>query len=360
MNSPRLTATQPRQWLTKLTLLCGLLISLTLSLSGCEQKQPLYQQQLLSLGTLIDITIYGVDEKTAQAGIKDVEQLMARLTHDWHAWRPSKLTEINRKLAAGETATLDDEGVFLIRTGIEKSQRSGGLFNPATGRLIGLWGFHSDDWSGNQPPAEARIQALLAGNPQMSDLVLEGHQLRSTNPAVELDLGAYAKGYAIDIAIDALRKHGINNAIVNAGGNLRMIGSKGKRPWRIGIRDPRGTGVIASLNAHNNEAVVTSGDYERYFEYKGQRYHHITDPRSGHPARGAIAATVIAADGLSADGASTALLIAGPDHWRETARAMGITEAMLIDDKGVVHITKALMQRIHFEKEPAPHIQVVD
>jgi len=177
---------------------------------------------------------------------------------------------------------------------------------------------------------------------------------------VALDLGAYAKGYAVDVAIEALRKRGIHNAIVNAGGNLRLIGSKGKRPWRIGVRDPRGAGVIASLEAGNDEAVITSGDYERYFDYQGQRYHHIIDPRSGYPARGAIATTIIARDGLSADVASTALLIAGPDHWRETARALGIEEAMLIDDKGVVHITRALMQRIHFEKEPAPRIDVVE
>jgi thiamine biosynthesis lipoprotein len=356
MNSPRFTPPLPLQWPTKLLLLCGLLISL----SGCEQKQPVYQQQLLALGTLIDITIYGSDDKTAQAAIQEVTQQMEGLHHNWHAWQPGKLTEINRKLAAGETASLDAEGVFLINRGMQLSQLSNNLFNPAVGKLIGLWGFHSDDWSGRQPPAAADIAALLAAKPQMSDLVLEANQLRSNNPAVELDLGAYAKGYAVDVAIATLRKHGINNAIVNAGGNLRLIGSKGKQPWRIGIRDPRGTGVIASLEAGNDEAVITSGDYERYFEYQGQRYHHIIDPRNGYPARGAIATTIIAADGLTADVASTALLIAGPDHWRETARVLGIEEAMLIDDKGVVHITRALMQRIHFEKEPAPQIQVVD
>lgn len=342
-------------WLKLFFICCTLL-----TLNGCEQKQPVYQQQLLTLGTLIDITIYGVDEKTAQAGIKEVEGLMEGLHHNWHAWQPSRLTEINQKLAAGEAATLDSEGQLLISKGMELSQRSNNLFNPAVGKLIGLWGFHSDEWSGNHPPADADLQPLLNGKPQMSDLILEGDQLRSTNPAVELDIGAYAKGYAVDIAIEALRKHGINNAIVNAGGNLRLIGSKGKRPWHIGVRDPRGTGVIAALDARHDEAVITSGDYERYFDYQGQRYHHILDPRSGAPARGAIAVTVIADSGMLADAASTALFIAGPERWRETAKAMGIDEAMLIDDKGVVHITRALLQRIHFEKEPAPTLDVVD
>ncbi|MDZ4261424.1 MAG: FAD:protein FMN transferase, partial [Pseudomonadota bacterium] len=171
MNPPRLTPLQPRQWLTKLALLCGLLIVL----SGCEQKQPVYQQQLLALGTLIDITIYGSDDKTAQAAIKEVTQQMEGLHHNWHAWQPGKLTEINRKLAAGETASLDAEGVLLINRGMQLSQLSNNLFNPAVGRLIGLWGFHSDDWSGKQPPAADDIAALLADKPQMSDLVLEAN-----------------------------------------------------------------------------------------------------------------------------------------------------------------------------------------
>ncbi len=338
----------------------GLLGALLLTLGGCTEKPNLYQQQLLALGTLIDISIYGSDEATAQTAIKEVQGQMEQLHHNWHPWQPGKLTEINRKLAAGEEAALDDEGRFLINRGMTLSQQSGNLFNPAVGGLIGLWGFHSDDWSGKQPPAAADIATQVAAHPQMSALTLEAGRLRSQNPAVTLDLGAYAKGYAVDIAIKTLRQHGINNAIVNAGGNLRLIGSKGKQPWRIGIRDPRGTGVIASLESSGDEAVITSGDYERYFEYQGQRYHHIIDPRSGYPARGAVATTVIAADGLTADAASTALFIAGPDHWYQVAQAMGIKEAMLIDEQGTVHITQALMQRIHFEQKPAPTIHLVD
>ena len=338
----------------------GVLSALLLTLSGCAERPPLYQQQLLALGTLIDISIYGGDDKTAQAAVKEVQGQMERLHHSWHPWQPGTLTEINRKLAAGEAAALDDEGRFLISQGMRLSQQSGNLFNPAVGTLIGLWGFHSDDWSGKQPPPAAEIAARVAEQPQMSALTLEAGHLRSQNPAVMLDLGAYAKGYAVDIAIKILRQHGIHNAIVNAGGNLRLIGSKGKQPWRIGIRDPRGTGVIASLESNGDEAVITSGDYERYFEYQGQRYHHIIDPRSGYPARGAIATTVIAADGLTADAASTALFIAGPDHWYATAKAMGIKEAMLIDEQGTVHITRALSQRIHFEQNPAPTVHLVD
>lgn len=343
------------RWLIPLLLFSGML-----TLSGCDQRAPVHQQQLLALGTLIDITLYGSDDNTAQAAIKEVTQQMEALHHSWHAWQPGKLTEINHKLAAGENARLNAEGLFLINRGKELSQLSNNLFNPAVGKLIGLWGFHNDDWSGRQPPAAAEIAALLATKPQMSDLTLEADQLQSSNPAVALDLGAYAKGYAVDMAIATLRKHGINNAIVNAGGNLRLIGSKGKQPWRIGIRDPRGAGVLASLEAGKDEAVITSGDYERYFEFQGKRYHHIIDPRSGYPAGGVTSVTVIADDGLTADAASTALFIAGVAQWRDTARAMGIKEAMLIDEKGVVHITRALMQRIHFEKEPVPQTQVVD
>lgn len=193
----------------------------------------------------------------------------------------------------------------------------------------------------------------------MSKLVLEDDQLSSDNPDVLIDVGGYAKGYAVDQAIDQLRHMGINNAIVNAGGDLRAIGSKGKKSWRIGIRHPRQPGVIASLETHGDESVFTSGDYERYFEYQGQRYHHIIDPRIGRPAQNTSSVTIIHRDAISADAAATAVFIAGPEQWRETARAMGIDEVMLIDQQGVIYMTEAMTRRVHFETDtPAKTIIV--
>ncbi len=320
-------------------------------LSGCEQRPQVYQQQVLALGTLVDISIYGVDEEQAAKAVTAVTNKMEAIHHNWHAWQPSKLTYINQQLAAGNTVSLDQEQQQLIQTGITLARQSNDLFNPAAGKLIALWGFHSDERPDAAPPTETNISALVTTAAKMSELTLDGNQLSSTNPDVMIDVGGYAKGYAVDQGIDTLRRMGINNAIINAGGDLRAIGSKGKYPWRIGIRHPRQAGVIASLETHADESVFTSGDYERYFEYHGQRFHHIIDPRVGRPAQGTSSVTIIHKNASSADAAATAIFIAGPSQWRETAQAMGIEEVMLIDAAGTIHMTEAMGQRIHLESD---------
>ena len=334
-------------------------ISLVLFFTGCEQRPQVYQQQVLALGTLVDISIYGVDEEQAAKAVTVVTNKMEAIHHDWHAWQPSKLTYINEQLAAGNTVSLNKEQQQLIQIGITLAKQSNDLFNPAAGKLIALWGFHSDDRPDAAPPADDNIKALVAAQAKMSELQLHDNQLSSPNPNVMIDVGGYAKGYAVDQAINELRRMGINNAIINAGGDLRAIGSKDKHPWRIGIRHPRQAGVIASLETRGDESVFTSGDYERYFEYQGERFHHIIDPRLGRPARGTSSVTIIHTDASSADAAATAVFIAGPQQWRETARAMGIKEIMLIDDTGTIYMTEAMRQRIHFEIDnPAKTIVV--
>jgi len=168
---------------------------------------------------------------------------------------------------------------------------------------------------------------------------------------VQLDVGAFAKGYAIDQAIALLQRHGINNAIVNAGGDLRAIGQRGQRPWRIGIRHPQQPGIIAALEIQGNESVFTSGNYERFYQHEGQRFHHIIDPRSGYPGNDTLSVTVIHSNAATADAAATALLIAGPQHWRTIARQMGIDQAMLVDKQLTVHMTPAMSRRVKLKQE---------
>ena len=173
-----------------------------------------------------------------------------------------------------------------------------------------------------------------------------------------IDLGAFAKGYALNLAIDQLREQGIDNAIVNAGGDLCVAGRRGDRPWMIGIRHPLGEGVIASVGVSDGECVLTSGNYERYREHEGIRYAHIIDPRSGYPVRHVASATVISKDGGLADAAATALSVAGPQDWHRIASRMGLSEVMLVDDKGVVYLTPAMRKRINFEQEIAEVVEV--
>lgn len=337
----------------------GLLCALLITSSACSRPAPdVYKTQLMTLGTIVDISLWDVEEAGAQQAVKAVEDVLNEAHVHWHAWEPGMLTDLNTRLAAGETVTLTAEDAASLRQAQELARSGDELFNPAIGRLIGVWGFHSDDPPLGPPPAPEQIRRLVDAHPSMDDLVFDGDRVRSINPALQLDMGGSHKGYAVDKAIDALRALGINNAIINAGGGLHAIGAHGDRPWRVGVRHPAQPGIIASLEIRGDESVHTSGNYERFFDYQGKRYHHILDPRSGYPAEGVLSVTVVHPNGTVADAADDALFVAGPHKWKEVARRMGITQVMLIDADMTVHMTPQMAARLRMEIDPPPKIIV--
>lgn len=325
--------------------------------TACQRPDPVYHEQLLTFGTLVDVKIWGIDQATGKNAVAAIADDFEYMHFAYHAWHPGPLGRINELLTSGEPFSVAPSIMPLIAQARELSTKSQGKFNPAIGKLIGLWGFASDDAPKGPPPAPEEIDELLAKNPSMTDIVLDGIQISSKNPAVRLDFGGFAKGYGVDVVINHLQELGIKNAVVNAGGDLRAIGSHGNRPWRIGIRDPRGPGILASVDVQGDESVFTSGDYERFFEYEGVRYYHIIDPQTGYPARGAISVTVFHEKAAQADAAATALFVAGPEEWYEVAKSMGVKGVMLIDTRGTVHMTPNLKERIYFDVKPLPEIK---
>jgi thiamine biosynthesis lipoprotein len=182
-------------------------------------------------------------------------------------------------------------------------------------------------------------------------------EIRSRNKAVQLDLGGYAKGYALDRAKTILKEQGIHNALINIGGNVLALGTHGDRPWRVGIQHPRKPGPLAILELRDGEAIGTSGDYQRYFEMDGKRYCHLIDPRSGYPVQGVQAVTILTRGeqaGLLSDSASKPLFVAGAQGWLAAARKMQLDEALLIDAQGVVHLTAAMQKRLEFTDKSTP------
>jgi len=329
-------------------------------LTGCSNSKEAYYEQFLGFGTLVEIKIWGVDEKTAQQAVADIQQDYEYLHRAWHAWKPGSLSRVNELLPSGEKISISPAIIPLIKKGSIYAEQSGNRFNPAIGQLIRLWGFESDDLPKGPPPSAEAIQALLDKNPTMKDLELDGIELKSRNPALRLDFGGFAKGYAVDLAIQRLQDMGINNAIVNAGGDLRAIGSHGDRSWRIGIRNPRGEGVLASVDALPDESIFTSGDYERYYDYQGKRYHHIIDPHSGYPAQGVTSVTVFDNHADHADAAATAIFVAGVNDWYKVAKQMGVSGVMLVAADGTVYMTPNLQKRIYFDVDPKPSIKLSD
>lgn len=350
------------------------LLSALALLAACGNKEmPTYQEQGYVFGTLVEVSVYGEDGARARKAVASVMQEFQRLHDLLHAWKPSALSDLNAAFAKGESREVAPELAAMLKDAAQLSAQSGGLFNPAIGGLVRLWGFHADEYKAALPD-EKQLAALVAAKPQMSDIVFlpspqaeertvalspsggkldrgKGELVSSRNPAVLLDLGGYAKGYALDRAAELLRQQGIRNALVNIGGNVLALGTHGDRAWRIGIQHPRKPGPIATMELHDGEAIGTSGDYQRYFEFGGRRYCHLIDPRSGQPVQGVQAATVLthgARAGTLSDAVSKPLFVSGSAGWRDAAQKMSLAEALLIDGDGTVHLTAAMQKRLEF------------
>lgn len=342
----------------------GLLFILSWQLFSCSQPSPVHRHTVLVFGTLVEINITGVDSNTADNAFLEVEQQLHDMHANWTPWQDSDLTRVNDAIKRGEAFDMPDSLARLVQESIQHHRDSEGMFDPAVGQLIKLWQFHRHEDPELMPPGPSMIHAWLEHSPSIDDLQQQQQQWRSDNPNVDLNFGAFAKGIAVEQVLQYLRSENINNAIVNAGGDLAAIGEntaeQPARPWNIGIRHPRNDGLLASIAVQNGEAVFTSGDYERFYIREGTRYHHILDPRTGYPTEGTSSVTVIDNDAGKADAAATALMVAGIQHWHRIARNMGIRYAMLMDAEGVVHMNPAMAERVRFEVSPKPRIVLSD
>jgi len=337
-----------------------MLIAAGVLLTACSKKHGVYYEQFLGFGTLIEVKIWGVDEQEGKQLVSMVADDINAMNRMWHAWKPSSLNRVNELIPAGGKFSIGPSLIPILKEAQQLAALSGDRFNPAIGNLIKLWGFASDELPKGPPPDAADIKALLDKNLSMKDITIDGVEFSSSNPDVRIDLGAFAKGYAVDRVIEHLKDMGVKNAIVNAGGDLRAIGKHGDRAWRVGIRNPRGEGVLASVDTGQDESIFTSGDYERFYEYEGRRYHHIIDPHTGYPAQGVTSVTVFDTRAGHADAAATALFVAGVKDWYEVARKMGVLGVMLVAGDGTIYMTPNLKDRIYFDVDPRPTIIMSD
>ncbi|MGD9386915.1 MAG: FAD:protein FMN transferase [Gammaproteobacteria bacterium] len=308
------------------------LAALLVAACGPGPERAETRHRFMAMGTLVEVTVHGVPAPEAEAAARDVEQLFHELHRAWQPYGDGALGRFNEALAADPAAAPADPDLAALLAEAERLEAvTGGLFDPGVGALVRLWGFDQAEDRPAAPPAPAAVSAWLEDRP------------------LRYDLGGFAKGVAVDRAIALLEARGIEHAIVNAGGDLRAVGRKGERPWRIGIRAARDEGgVMAALETDGDDVVFTSGDYERWFEFEGRRYHHILDPRTGYPAKGLASVTVLHEDAGLADAAATALMVAGPEHWPALATALGLEAVMAVRADGDIELTPAIRSRILF------------
>lgn len=337
----------------KIRLAPVILCLVTFLVSACG-KAPLHRQESFVFGTRVEILIAGADEAKARPAATAVLREFDRLHRTYHAWKPSELSELNAALAAGRTHAVTAEMSALLGDARRLSALGDGLFDPGIGELIRLWGFQSDEYKAALPDAGALAEWRKV-RPGIADLRIEGNRVGSRNPKVAIDLGGYLKGYALDRASAILRSQGIDNALVNIGGNVMALGTKNGEFWSVGIQHPRRPAPLAILKLKDGEAIGTSGDYQRFFEFDGKRYCHLLDPRTGAPVMHTQALTVLisprAAAGTLSDMASKPLFIAGGE-WPALARKLDVDQVLRVDAEGRLQVSGKMRRRLEFPGDP--------
>jgi thiamine biosynthesis lipoprotein len=329
--------------------LIGLLAVLS-GLSGCDTRDPVARGRINAFDTVIDVTLIGVDRQRAAEITRMLESDLRLMEAAWQATEPGPVSHMNALFNAGSPPFAAPPSVLpLLRFSKTLSERSDDLFNPAIGHLTRAWGFQGREPECLQPAAPEIIDLIVAAQPSMRDITIDGLRVSARKQTVKLDFSRIQKGFAIDQAIARLREFGVQNARIDAAGDLRAIGSRAGHPWSVAIRGPEGGGILATLQISGNEAAFTAGRYERNFTWDGEVYHDIIDPRTGYPAMDTASVTVLHANASTADAAATALFIAGPKDWHRVARKMGIRYVMLTDNEGRIHMNPAMQARVKLQ-----------
>jgi thiamine biosynthesis lipoprotein len=291
------------------------------------------------MGTRITVELWADDRDKANQGIEAVLQEMRHVDETMSTYKPtSEVSQVNARAADGPM-TITPELFDLLTTAREYSEITEGAFDITYASVGYLYDFRK-----HVRPDEAQIdKALPAVDYRHVLLEPANHTVRFSQKGVRIDLGGIAKGYSVDRGIEVLKALGFTRAYVSAGGDSRIIGDRFGKPWMVGIRDPRKeAGEVITRIPLVNAAISTSGDYERFFEEDGVRYHHIIDPRTGHSASKVRSATIIGPAAVRTDGLSKTAFVLGPDKAMEIYNRIDDIDAIIVKLDGTVIHSKGL------------------
>ena len=318
--------------------LSAALLSAAFLLTGCSgaPAQGPETATFFAMDTAMDFTVYG-----DAALLDEAETLIGSLEE-----QVSVTDEHSDIYAIDHTGSgsLSGNAAELMEQALELCRRTGGALDISVYPIVRAWGFTTGSY---QVPDEETIQSLLPLVDYTQIQYDAATGVVTLPEGMEIDLGSVAKGYAGQLAAQMLREHGVQSALLNLGGNVQTVGTKPDgSPWQIGIKDPQGEDAMMVLSVED-QAVVTSGGYERYFEQDGQTYWHIMDPFTGRPAdSGLLSVTIVGDEGVVCDGLSTALFVMGLEKAADLWAQSGDFEAVFVTASGEVYITEGL--RDHF------------
>ena len=292
------------------------------------------------MGTRVHVEAWGEDEVKAVAVVQSVMREMRRIDETYSPYRPdSELSQMNAKAPHG-WMTVSAELSALLQKSQYVSQISSGAFDITYASV----GRYYDYRKGDRPDAQLVEAAVQGIDYRYVELDPAVPAVRYARQEVFVDLGGIAKGYAVDLGIDILQSSGIEHASVTAGGDSRILGDRRGKPWTVGVRDPRdGTKMVAILPLMDT-AVSTSGDYERYFEEDGIRYHHILDPKTGDSARDSQSVTILGPEAALTDALSTSVFVLGVKKGLALIDRLPGIDAIVIDANGKLHYSSELAE----------------
>ena len=325
-----------------LTLLCS-------SLSGCVgvptgQESAVVTRAQMQMGTLVKITAVARSESIAQAAATAGFAEIRRLEELLSTWIPtSELSRVNTS-AGVMPVHVSPETLTVVQRAIQVAEMTDGGFNIAIGPAVDAWNVIE----GQRIPTESELDAL---RPLVDLQAVHADEREQTifleKPGMRIDVGGIGKGYAADQAIEALRKAGAVAGVVALSGDIKTFGRlPGGKMFPVGIQHPREDGSVLAWIDLQDEAISTAGDYERFFERDGVRYHHILDPRTLQPARSCQSVTVIAREGIWADGLDTGIFVMGAELGMQLVEALPDVEAIIVDAEGRLLVSSGLKQRI--------------
>jgi len=279
------------------------------------------------MGTRVEIRLWHDDgaeaERLIEAGMREFDRIEAAMS----TYRPdSQITRINEK-AADDPVVVGPELFLLLERALALSALTDGAFDITYDSVGQLYDYREQ----RKPTATEIDRNLPAIDYRLVELDSETSTVRFLRPGVRINLGGIAKGYSCESVVALLVKHGVTNALVTAGGDTRLLGDRGNGPWIVGIRDPDDASGIVTRLALDDEAVSTSGDYERFFFEGDVRYHHILNPATGQSVSGVRSVTIVGPDATMTDGLSTSVFVLGPDAGLALIETLPDYEAIVID-----------------------------
>jgi len=312
---------------------------LALFLSGAARAEWIEHVEDGIMGTRIVVELWSEDEAKGRAAIEAVLAEMRRIDAAMSTYKPTSEVSLVNDRAAKGPVKISQELFDLLATSLEYSRITQGAFDITYASVGYLYNYRE-----RVRPDEQEIESALPGiNYRHLILDRDARTVKFAREGVRIDLGGIGKGYAVDRGIAVLRARGIEHALVTAGGDSRIIGDRFGNPWVVGIRHPdRKDEVIARIPLED-AAISTSGDYERYFDENGVRYHHILDPKTGHPASKVRSATIIGPTATRTDGLSKTAFVLGPERAIEIYNQLEDIDAVLVTPDGRVLYTQGLM-----------------